>query len=202
MEQNNRRKFSNILIDRDLQIRIMANSIIYMICVSLVIIAIILYPLINDMIFSQDLETQYTAAQHFLVIAQKVIPALLAIFLLFISHQLIITHRICGPIINFTNIFSGIAKGDLSRKVRLRKHDYLKDEGDRINEMITSLVGVIEKIAADNNKLKEDMESITVNINDHAVKEKVMNSLEIIKADAQCVSRSLSYFRIPEKNQI
>jgi methyl-accepting chemotaxis protein len=199
MGQKSNRRFLNFIVDNDLQLRIMAYSIIYLICAILVIIAIVLYPLINDMIFSSDLEIQYVAAQYFLIIAKKIVPALIAVFVLFTAHQLIITHRICGPLVNFTNTFARIAEGDLKHKVHLRKHDYLKDECHHINEMIAGLAHIIERVTADHNGLRANLESIAVDVNDQGIKEKIESSLEIIKSDAEYVSKSLSYFKTSEK---
>jgi methyl-accepting chemotaxis protein len=199
MGQRNSRRFFNFIVDNDLQLRIMAYSIIYMICGTLVIIAVVSYPLINDMNFSNDLEIQYVAAQYFLIIAKRIVPALIAIFVLFTLHQLIITHRICGPLVNFTNTFARIADGDLNQKVHLRKHDYLKEECDHINEMITGLANIIEHVRVDHNNLRANLESISIDINDQAIKEKINSSLEIIKSDAEYVSKRLAYFKTSEK---
>ena len=70
------RRFFNLIVDKDLQLRIMAYSIIYMICFTMVILCIVLYPLISDMIFSPDIEVQNIAARNFLVIAKKLFPRL------------------------------------------------------------------------------------------------------------------------------
>jgi methyl-accepting chemotaxis protein len=196
------RKFFNFIVDKDLQLRIMAYSIIYMICFTLVILCIVLYPLISDMIFSTDIEVQNIAARNFLAIGKKIVPALIAVFILFTLYQLIITHRICGPLVNFTNTFARIAEGNLSQKVRIRKHDYLKEECEHINEMIAGLARIIERVTDDHKNLKTNLESIVIDVGDPAIKEKIEKSLDIIKADVEYVSKSLGYFRTPENNDI
>jgi methyl-accepting chemotaxis protein len=194
------RKFFNFIVDKDLQLRIMAYSIIYMICFTLVILCIVLYPLISDMFFSPDTEIQYIAARNFLTIGKKIVPALIAVFILFAIYQLIITHRICGPLVNFTNTFARIAEGNLSQKVRIRRHDYLKEECEHINNMIAGLARIIERVTDDHKRLKDNLESIVIDVSDPATKEKIERSLDIIKEDAEYVSKSLGYFRTPGNN--
>ena len=194
------RRFFNLIVDKDLQLRIMAYSIIYMICFTMVILCIVLYPLISDMIFSPDIEVQNIAARNFLVIAKKIVPALIAVFILFAIYQLIITHRICGPLVNFTNTFSRIAEGNLSQKVHIRKHDYLKEECEHINQMIDGLARIIERVTDDHKNLKAHLEGIVIDVTDPAIKEKIGKALDIIKADVEYVNKSLGYFRTPEDN--
>jgi methyl-accepting chemotaxis protein len=171
-----------------------------MVCFTLVILSIVLYPLITDMLFSTDSEVKFVAARNFLAIAKKIVPALIAVFILFTIYQLIITQRICGPLVNFTNTFARIAEGNLSQKVSIRKHDYLKDECKHINEMIAGLARIIERVTDDHKNLKANLEAIVIDVNDPAIKEKIQRSLDIIKADADYVNKSLSYFRIPGNN--
>lgn len=195
MPNINNRRFFNFIMDKDLQLRIMANGIIYMICVAIITLGIVLLPIINDMGLSSDLEVQYRAAQNFLIIVKRIVPGIIFFFVLFTAYQLILTHRICGPLINFSNVFAMIAQGDLSRQVRVRKHDYLKEESEHINQMIMALAGIMERLGKDHNKLKADLERIACDIRDNATKEHIEQSLEIIKADAEYVSRNLARFK-------
>jgi signal transduction histidine kinase len=198
MKQNGRR-FFNFIVDKDLQVRIMAYSIIYMICVTLVILGIVLFPLITDMIYSQELARQYAASQNFLFITKRIVPALLAVFVLFTFYLLIITHRICGPLVNFAKVLARIAEGDLSQKARIRKHDYLKEECDHINDMTTGISKIIERLNEDHRKLRADLENMVIDIDDPAIRGKIEKSLEIIEADAEDISKSLAFFRMSEK---
>jgi signal transduction histidine kinase len=129
------------------------------------------------------------------------VPALIAVFTLFAIYQLVITHRICGPLVNFTNTFARIAEGNLSQKVQIRKHDYLKEECEHINQMIAGLGRIIERMTNDHENLKTNLEGIVIDISDPAIKEKIKKSLEIIKSDVDYISKSLSYFRTSEDNK-
>ena len=121
------RKLRNYLISNDLQLRVIFMILLHMLLVAIIAVGFSLSPFIQDMLFAQDLEIQYHAAQMFLHLIKRLIPAVAAIFLLVFFHQVIITHRICGPLVNFSNTFTTIAQGDLTRKIYLRKGDYLKN---------------------------------------------------------------------------
>jgi Skp family chaperone for outer membrane proteins len=46
-----------------------------------------------------------------------------------------LTHRFVGPAFNMRRVLKGMIKGDYSRKVHLRKRDYLKDLATEINTL-------------------------------------------------------------------
>jgi hypothetical protein len=59
-----KRKFRNYLINKDLQLRLIRNNLFYQLICVIVTVSILLYPLVQDMIYSPDLESQYRAAQR------------------------------------------------------------------------------------------------------------------------------------------
>lgn len=49
------------------------------------------------------------------------------------------THRVAGPVYRFKKVIDSAIKGDYSVRITLRKHDYLKDLSDKLNELLASL---------------------------------------------------------------
>jgi nitrogen fixation/metabolism regulation signal transduction histidine kinase len=78
---------------------------------------------------------------------------LLVVFLMSIIAQLRMTHRVCGPLVNFCNIFKKIYSGDLFERVQLRKHDLLKKEAAAFNEMVTRISDLVNELKAENERL-------------------------------------------------
>ena len=74
------RKLRNYFRYKDLQIRIIATSLIYMFLIILTTLGVILYPLVTDMFLSDDINTQYQAAQTFIVLMRRLVPAVLIMF--------------------------------------------------------------------------------------------------------------------------
>ena len=191
-----KRKLRNYLINKDLQLRLIRNNLFYLLICVIVTVSVLLYPLIHDMMLLPDLESQYRAAQTFLLLVKWLVPSILIVLILFMGHTIIITHRICGPLVNFTHTFDRLAQGDLTRKVYIRKGDYLKSECERINLMIEGISDIINRLFKDHNQLLATLLSLNGQVNDTETKEKLEYSLKIIRQDVEYVSDTLSKFKV------
>jgi methyl-accepting chemotaxis protein len=196
METKYKRSIRHFLTDKDLQLHLLAQSLIYSIVVVIVAIGIVLYPLISDMVQSQDAERQYQAARALIALAKWLVPAVIIVLTLFMGHMIVVTHRICGPLINFTHTFDKLAEGDLTRKVQLRTHDYLKSECERINHMIEGISGIIARLMTDHERLMVTLEGLKEQINDMDTKQRFEDALEMIRKDAAYVSETLCRFKV------
>ncbi|MEI6609458.1 MAG: methyl-accepting chemotaxis protein [Deltaproteobacteria bacterium] len=191
-----KRNLRNYLTNKDLQLRLIRNNLFYLLLCVIVTVGILLYPLIYDMMFLPDLESQYQAAQTFLLLVKWLVPAILIVLILFMGHTIIITHRICGPLVNFTNAFDRLAQGDLTRKVYIRKGDYLRSECNRINIMIDGISGILNRLFTNHNQLLVTLQSLDEQEKDAQIKEKLASSLSIIRQDVKYVSDTLSKFKV------
>jgi methyl-accepting chemotaxis protein len=196
-----KRSFRNYLLCKDLQLHVLAQSFVYVSAMVMAAIGIILYPLIRDMTTLEDMERQYEAAQTLLSLAKWLVPAILTLLVLFMGHLLIITHRICGPLVNFTHTFNRLAEGDLTRKVHLRDGDYLRNECERINHMIDGISGLVNRLRADHGKLMITLQDLKERANDIDTKEKIEAALEMIRQEARYLSDSLSRFKVEEDHE-
>jgi methyl-accepting chemotaxis protein len=194
-----KRKLSNYLINKDLQLRLIRNNLFYLLICVIATVSILLYPLIHEMMFVLDLESQYRAAQTFLLLVKWLVPAILMVLILFMGHTIIITHRICGPLVNFTHAFDRLAQGDLSRKVYIRKGDYLKSECKRINLMIEGISDIISRLFTHHNQLLATLQSLNEQTSDTQTKEKLESSLKIIRQDVEYAADTLSRFKVEVK---
>jgi methyl-accepting chemotaxis protein len=181
MQKKEHRRLKNYLINKDFQLRIMSAIVIHMLIVVLAAVAVISYPMIRDMVGAGDLEVQYRAAQTFLTVAQRLVPTLLVIFVLSILHQMMITHRICGPLVNFSRTFQRIAKGDLSGKVRIRRGDYLKDECDKLNDMIDALDDLFRQVGNDRLKMVRLLEDLHKEAADGPLRDRIEETLAQVR---------------------
>jgi signal transduction histidine kinase len=84
------------------------------------------------------------------VLLDRLIIALPLIFVISFIHFIVLTHRFCGPMINIKNTLQEVARGNFTRKVFLRKNDFLKEEATILNHMIDQLAGHYEEIREDN----------------------------------------------------
>lgn len=191
-----KRNLRNYLINKDLQLHIIRNNLFYLLLCIIATVSILLYPLIHEMMYVQDLENQYRAAQALLLMVKWLVPAIVVVLILFIGHTLIITHRICGPLVNFTSAFDRVAQGDLTGKVYIRKGDYLKGECDSINLMIDGIAGIINPLLTNHRQLQLSLKSLDEQAKDIPASEKLRPALKVIRQDVEYASDKLSKFKV------
>jgi hypothetical protein len=135
----NQRSWKNYLIRRDVQLSIILANLVFLGLVCAVLILVLLSPLYHDMLKAGDLWVQHVSGNLFLILLQRVALAMLLILILATAHQVIMSHRFCGPLVNFGHTFAKMVEGDFSRKVHLRKNDFLKGEAAQVNAIIDRL---------------------------------------------------------------
>lgn len=191
-----RRSYVNLTLNADLQFRMVAYGLIYMLVAILLTAVGTLAPLIYNMIFGIDLKEQYETAQVFLDVTKGLVPALLCLLVLYAVHLLYVTHRIVGPLMNFTQTFLSLADGDFTRKVRLRPNDYLQRESEHINTMIDQLSGLLSRLRTDHRELVAALENLIAKARELDTQEKVRSALDILRKEAVDMEGSISAFRI------
>ncbi len=178
-KENPGRKMKNYFINNDFQLKMIYTNFIYMsIFVGITIIAV-LSPLIFDMFSPQDVEIQARAGETFRMLLTRSLPGILVAFTVFYLHQISITHRICGPLVNFKNTFRRISKGDLNHQVALRPGDFLEDECEKINEMIDGLTKIASRVNHGHNNLIVILEDIMIHTDDLAIKKKAAEAIRV-----------------------
>ncbi|WP_419658739.1 hypothetical protein [Desulfosarcina variabilis] len=138
-DTQNQRRLKNFMIRRDVQLPIIIANLVFLGLVCVVLIAVLLSPLYYDMLKAEDLWVQHVSGSLFLILLQRISLAMLLILILATAHQVILSHRFCGPLINFGHTFAKMAEGDFSSKVHLRKNDFLKAEAAQVNAIIDRL---------------------------------------------------------------
>lgn len=138
-KQPNRRRLKNLLIRKDVQLRLALNNLFFLTFVLIVLIATLLSPLYYDMQQTDQLWTQYVSANLLWRLLDRTLLAFGLIVIFAIAHQIIFSHRLCGPLINFAKTHEKVIQGDLRRKIHLRRHDYFKPEAALVNRMLDML---------------------------------------------------------------
>ncbi len=157
----NNRKLKNYLIKKDIQLKIAISNLVYMLLMVAVIVLTILSPLYLDIFQSIDLCNQYFSAKMFIILLERLVFALLILLVLAFLHQIVLTHKFCGPLVNFVKTFKKISEGDLTRKIFLRRYDFLQNEANQVNEMMDGLSSLLAKIKTENSLLLSMLEEAT-----------------------------------------
>ena len=158
--RTNKRKWRNFLIRNDIQLRLAIYHLIFLLFVIAAVVVTALAPLYAGFQGSEDVLSQYLSAKFFIVIIERLMIASIAIFIFAFIYQIIITHRFCGPLVNFSHTFQQITRGNLTRKVHLRRKDFLKQEADQVNEMIDALANNLNDLKQYNHLLQHKLDRL------------------------------------------
>lgn len=189
-------KRRRILIDR-FQYQLLLINLLYFFTILLIFSAALFVPLIIQLESTTlSLPEQEVVASQFLSLHARVWPALLLAFLLFAIHSIFVSHRIAGPLMRFRNTFKAIAAGDLSGWVTLRKHDYLGNEADVLNEMIAGLRAKIKDIDAQYREVRTVLGEFRGGIESGSVAD-THQKIEALGVQMEKLRECIDQFRMP-----
>lgn len=159
--EKNRRKIRNLLINYRVQNRVVVGNLLFMMLIMVLTFAIIYNHLVESKIETPGI-WNFPIGELDITISSTLIflyAFLILTFLFSIIFQLWMTHRVCGPLVNFCNAYNKIACGDFLRRVYLRKDDLLKEEAEQFNEMVTSISELVNELKTENEKLHSAVEN-------------------------------------------
>jgi methyl-accepting chemotaxis protein len=154
----NQRQLKNYLVASKIHFKMMLFNLILMLLIFAIVIGAVLYPFYHEIYRIDDIYAQHYSAKFFVVLLDRLSLASVAILLIGLIYQMIINHKFCGPLVNFSHTFKKIAQGDLTRKIYLRQYDFLKNEAAQVNDMIDFLSDHIMTLKKDNDHLLSAIE--------------------------------------------
>lgn len=159
----NNRSITNLLVNYSIQHRVIAVNLLFMVIVMFLTMAII-YTHLLEMESGSEGIWGFAFGEYSIAVSIKLLAlyALLVLtFIIFIIVQLRMTHRVCGPLVNFCNTFKKISDGDFLGRVHLRKEDLLKKEADSFNDMITRICDLVNELRSENDRLNTAIKEAT-----------------------------------------
>lgn len=122
------------------QMRLVAVIVSHFTLVIMIFIGALFAPIIVTL-QSGDVTSPHVqqAAREFLVLHTRLWAPLCGAFLLLILHNILITHRIAGPLLRFRRYLKGVGDGDLSSSISFRKKDYLLEDAEIASHMVRTL---------------------------------------------------------------
>lgn len=136
MKRSYRRR---ILVVGSLQLRLLAITISHFVVFAALVSVALFAPLVMQLESTTQSAQQTRAAVDFLYLHTHFWPALIVVCIFLGFHSLLVSHRIAGPLFNFRRVLKTVGEGDLTVRVTIRRHDYLREEADSINAMIAGL---------------------------------------------------------------
>lgn len=193
--KTHRRELRSYFINKKIQLRLAITNLVYMSLVVSVVILTVLAPFYSDSFESLELCRQYLSAKLFIVLLERLAIAVGVLLLVAFIHQIVMSHKFCGPLVNFVNSFKKLSKGDLTRRIYLRRYDFLKDEARHLNEMIDGISNKIAAIKKENKLLVSTLEKVT---GTEANPEVDSESLKEAMTRADTCRKMLSNFKLSE----
>ena len=157
--RKNRRKLRNFIVNKK-QLLVVVCGTVYIFLSLAVVLAVIITPVYTDIFKSSEVSLQRESAKEFILLSEKLVIALSAIFVFSMVPLIWLTHRFFGPLINFANIFKRVSEGDLTARVHLRRGDLLKGEARLANDMIQSLRQTISEVRKQNQQLVKALDGV------------------------------------------
>ena len=171
----------------------MLANLALMLLIFIVILGEVLVPFYHEMFKIDDIYAQHYSAKFFIVLLDRISLALFAVLLISLIYQMIINHKFCGPLVNFSHTFKKVAQGDLTRKVYLRRYDFHKNEAAQVNDMIDFLSDHIKTLKRDHEQLLSTINGVSgsqIKLSEN------QNVLEALKKQADICHQHLSVFKI------
>ena len=193
----NQRRLKNYFVANKIHFRMMLANLALMLMVFAVVIGAVLYPFYHEIFRIEDIYAQHYSAKFFIVLLDRLSLALFAVLLISLIYQMIINHKFCGPLVNFSHTFKKIIQGDFTRKVYLRRHDFLKNEAAQVNDMIDSLSDHIMTIKKDHDLLIKALEEAAAG---EMTLDEYQNVLNSLKEKADICQKHLSVFKLDDMN--
>lgn len=129
------------------QYRLLTGNLLYLATVVFAFGVVLLGPiaplLLGD---AAGLPRTEVTASELLVMQERVWFAIPVLMALCILHAAVVSNRVAGPLYRFRQVFGDLANGDLTLKINLRRHDYLRPEAELMAEMVDSLRERMEAI--------------------------------------------------------
>ena len=85
------------------------------------------------------------ASQEFLILHQRIWPAVLFVLVGMFLYTLRISHRIAGPIYRINSVLQTMLKGEYPNRVALRKGDHFHSTAELLEALSRQLAGKREK---------------------------------------------------------
>ncbi|GMR04984.1 MAG: hypothetical protein BMS9Abin23_0907 [Thermodesulfobacteriota bacterium] len=137
------------------QVKLALVMAISFVLYSLVLAFILFYPLFRELQASVSMEEQARISNIVLYLHARLWPAVFIIAVLVGVQVIISSHRLFGPIYRFEMTLKNFLNGDFSQRIKLRKHDSLKETEALFNRVAEYL----EDESTKNDRLHESIKT-------------------------------------------
>jgi len=128
-----------IISKPDYQIRLALTSFIAVIVYSLILGAVIFYPLYGALNSAATIEERASVSIMLLYLHQRIWIGFLIVAALAAVHAIFSSHRVVGPMCRFEKMVEELKKGNYSFRIRIRKKDEFREMEALLNGLAETL---------------------------------------------------------------
>jgi methyl-accepting chemotaxis protein len=148
-----RRKWRNILVYPQFQLRLALVHLGFVFLIVLAFAAALFAPLYFSAFLPGDIHDRYATSELLFQVFNRMGVVIVLIIVCSAIYHIIFSHRLCGPLVNMGHTIDSVINGDLTRKIYLRQKDFLTDEAERLNIMVATLETKINVLKANHDNL-------------------------------------------------
>ena len=181
MSLSHKRKRKNFLSQPSYQLKFSMSILAYLCIYMIVLLVIVLLPSIIASTQPQaSMSDKLGTYELISLFIPKFITAFLVTVVIALIHSIILSHRIFGPLTRFASVRTGVVKGGLYQRIKLRGNDLIGNMPDDVNAIIESydetvyeikeMVNDIEKsaVATNNQQLRENIDKLKSKLSKYA----------------------------------
>jgi methyl-accepting chemotaxis protein len=188
-------KRRNYFIDKKFQTKYILLTLLLLITYTLLFVAILFIPHLISVASDLPVAEQTQSAKTLLLLHAKVWPALGIVIAIMSVLSVFISHKVAGPAYRIKKTLSEIAKGDLSRSIKLRDGDDLQDVAVHINALLDELRGFVSTLSKDSELLTEYINDLEEQIASKTISETSgKEMIERFKERRQSIKNALDRF--------
>jgi len=182
-----------VLVDR-FQVRLAGVAIVHFLIVVAVFVSALFAPIVIDL-SSGDLSSPRVqeAAREFLVLHSRIWLPLAGALALLVLHNVLMTHRIAGPLYRFRRYFKTVGEGKLSTLMEIRDSDYLRKDAVVISEMVESVRNKIALVAEQVERANDDWGRLRSALPAEAAND-LSGKIDILESRLESCRRSVAAF--------
>ncbi|MBI5577190.1 MAG: hypothetical protein HY896_12625 [Deltaproteobacteria bacterium] len=123
------------MIDREFQIGLAWRMMIAYLFFLFIGVALMFAPSVLRLATGTKTDELVPAAREFLVLHDRIWPAVLATLAGVFVYTLYISHRVAGPIYRINNILKQLASGEYPEKISLRHGDFFHETAELLQDL-------------------------------------------------------------------
>lgn len=149
----NQRKWRHFVVNPSFQLHLVLIHVFFLVMMALLMVLVLFRPFYHELNGTENLWIRYASAEIWLCLLERGVLVLGVITMVSGLCHIVFSHRLCGPLVNMNHTFEALSKGDTTRLVYLRRKDFLKNEAEKINGMLTAINERISRLKTSQTEL-------------------------------------------------